>query len=1180
MKSSAAPIELVSVNAATTTSAHTDGTITLTPAERIHLTFGHASAKAIRRLIKTGSIAGLPSKTPHGLDKIGGVNCKGCALGKTTRVRTAPVIPDAYQPTKPLERLDMDLIGPIKTGSKLATNSYILVIVEYYTRYTWVYLLPSKSDASEWIKYHITMLERTYPSHTITTLKSDGGGEFINNELYDYTMSKGINVVLSPPHTAHRNSIVERKNRQLLEMVRTLLISAGLPPIFWELATTYAVLIINRLVRRNGPGITPYEMISGIKPKLKHLKIFGSDCIIYLRKQERDNKMSATAMKCIYVGWYAAYQTHLVYSPETSNIFGTHHVYVINGKFTTPVNVKTKGYNNRNFDTLTAKDIVIDGAYSFKLLSDTIPAIRPTDKGEREADESPTVVTGTIHNDLINYGELGTAVLTNTKDKGTTINCDTIHTTDIPARGDTPESEQAPPAAIETNGNSQTNGSLIDSYSERSNVVVLPKGTVQHRSINRSPTGTTPLQGNNTSTGPVTRSQTRRVLPPRTTKQKQTYTVLTLVPKQIETGTIQVVTRIACNSFAVHKQVVHNTLKQLSTHATLSSISDIHAINNVDTTGTSSCTSTSAPASVKPPTTIKKVYEPRTIKEAQRLPEWESWKAAAAKEIDSQMNNGVWILVPASSVPTNQRPIRSRWIFKVKYNSDSTIDKFKARIVLKGFEQKYGIDYVNTYAPTLHLKSLKLMLAIVAILDLEMVQIDYTTAFLNAPIDENLYMEQPDGFQQLPPNGSTDIKDRLVCRLVKSLYGAKQAPHNWHRMVNTFMLSLGFKPLISDCCVYVKRSGTGKLFIISLYVDDKVICFHKGDIQEWNVLLATIQSKFKIELKGECTWILQMAITRNRDKKTLYLSQQKYVMEVVDRFSYLFDKDDNGKPKIKHRYNPTASKKVQLANDDGEVIQPSQADIKLYQEIIGSLIYAATHTRIDIAQATALLARYTANPQPHHLNAVLRVLEYLHTYSDMALVFRGDTSTNATGTTTGTNHGSSTTGHIKMTVHAYSDADWAGCLDTRRSTTGSIIMLNGNVIHWSSHKQSTVATSSTESEYMALAETAKELKWFNHWLGELLLIVPNEFDLVRPSTIKVDNTAAISLTNTGASHNRTKHIDVRYHFIKEQIANGIINMEWTPTTLQLADLLTKQLPKETFTKLVSQLMVQLSNIKE
>ncbi|MDO9005655.1 MAG: reverse transcriptase domain-containing protein, partial [Aquabacterium sp.] len=706
MTTSTAPIESSSsLNAISTVLTNKDDNGTLTPAERLHLTLGHASANAIRRLIKNGSLEGLPSKTPHGLDKVGGVNCKGCSLGKSTRVRTAPVIPEAYQPSKPLERLDMDLIGPIKTGLKLAVNSYILVIVDCYTRYTWVYLLQRKSDASEWIKYHIAMLERTYPNYVIKTLKSDGGGEFINQELYDYTMAKGINVVLSPPHTSHRNSIVERKNYHLLNVSRSLLVSAGLPPIFWEYAVTYAVLIVNRLVRRNGPGTSPYEMIHGTKPKLKHLKVFGSDAIVYLRKQERDNKMSSTAMRCIYVGWYSAYQTHLIYSPETSNILGTHHVRVINGKFTTPVNIKVKGYNNSNYDKLIGKDVVIEGHYDFKLLSNTIPAIRLTDTSEREAEQSSSVVTGIIHNDLINYGEVGTTGLFNTKDIGTTTSIDdSIQVNDLPTRGVDTQSEATPPADVNTNGSNQTYGSIPTQNVERSNKVLLPRGIVQQRSLTRTPAISTPSTAINTPTIEPN-PQIRRVLPPRAVKFKQTYTALTLVSKEKEAGTDKVATRIACNNFAVHKQVVHHALKQLSIYANSKNSRETYAINSTTTnasTGTEIKTST--PASVSTPTVIKKVYEPRTIKEAQRLPEWDQWKAAAAKEIDSQVNNGVWVLVPASSVPVGQRPIKSRWIFKVKYNADSTIEKFKARVVLKGFEQKYGTDYINTYAPTLHLK--------------------------------------------------------------------------------------------------------------------------------------------------------------------------------------------------------------------------------------------------------------------------------------------------------------------------------------------------------------------------------------------------------------------------------------------------------------------------------------------
>ena len=167
-----------------------------------------------------------------------------------------------------------------------------------------------------------------------------------------------------------------------------------------------------------------------------------------------------------------------------------------------------------------------------------------------------------------------------------------------------------------------------------------------------------------------------------------------------------------------------------------------------------------------------------------------------------------------------------------------------------------------------------------------------------------------------------------------------------------------------------------------------------------------------------------------------------------------------------------------------------------------------------------------------------------------------------------------------MTVSAYSDADWGGDHDTRRSTTGSLIMLNGNIVSWNSTRQHTVATSSTEAEYMALSDTAKDLKWFNSWLSEVLLVVPEEFKLVTPSNINVDNTAAIALTKPGAPHARTKHIDVRYHFVKEKISKGDVSITWTPTTKQLADLLTKRLPTPIFQSLVSQLLHPIDGVSQ
>ena len=1208
-------------------------------AERLHQAFGHASAAALRRLIKSGAVAGLPRGTPHHLDKVGGINCRACALGKLTKAQVANTIPADYLPTKPLECLVMDLIGPVKVGSRLAKNQYILVIVDVFTRYTWIYLLQSKAQTSDWIKYHIEMLERTFPEFKVKHLHADGGTEFQNETMTDFLTKKGLTSTVAPPYTATRNSVVERKNRQLLEMIRCLLVSANLPPVFWEYAAVYAVYIINRLVRRNGPfGTTPFEMLTGKKPKLKHIKVFGSDCVVYLRKEERDNKVTAS-MQGIYIGWYEAHRTHMVYSPETTNVFGTIHVQILEGQFKTPVNVHVKGYNNAVYDALTTKDVSIEGAYNYKLLHNTVSP-RVSRKLDRESGpKEPMYVSVTLNPGYCEFGVPGEASFYDTEPsdgadasmnesvndgvRGGTSDSTSEEKEHAPANvgdeSDTvlPTGAQIIPTEVtisrDINSDMQSalpsSASTVGMVPEPTNIVRLPKGSVEARSRtagtstsslsaklmdNRSTKDTSSTYSANesgdtrkTTSGPIPSRRSTRlqlkmpaipkstnitgraarvptsVQPHRTAKNLPTNTVCKLIKAPTASGTDATYMHVLqVNNFKVQKTQVAQLVAALRHHGRTHSGPSAKKLNvyHVNVTIDPYTGQVNSDLKKGPVVPVGSIVEPSTMNQVMKSKQKAFWLAAARKEIDAQETNGVWALVPASQVPTGLKPIKCRWVFKVKQNADGTIDKYKARVVVKGYEQVPGIDFHDTYAPTLHLKSLKLMLALVAELDLELKQADYTTAFLNAPIEEALYMEQPPGFVRPPPSGSTDHKDRLVCKLLKSLYGTKQAPHNWNKMVHNFMLELGFRPLVSDTCVYVKRSATGRLFIISLYVDDKVIGYHKQDQAEWEALLKKIQGTFKIEVKEECQWILQMAIARDRSQRTLYLSQEKYVRDVVDRFRHLFPAGPDGKPHLRRRLNPTGSTKIEMSGADGTIVPATAEEINLYQQIIGSLMYAATHTRIDIAYVTGLLARYSSNPQPHHFLAALRVLEYLNSHPDLSLVFRG-TSTGSIA-------------DLKLSIQAYSDADWAGCNDTRRSTTGTIILLNGNIIHWNSVKQRTVATSSTEAEYMALADTAKEIKWFNAWLKEVLLVVPQEFELGSPSTIHVDNTAAIALTAPGASHNRTKHIDVRYHFVREQVKAGDLQLVWINTTKQLADLLTKQLPVDTFKGLVSKLMVQ------
>jgi hypothetical protein len=544
------------------------------------------------------------------------------------------------------------------------------------------------------------------------------------------------------------------------------------------------------------------------------------------------------------------------------------------------------------------------------------------------------------------------------------------------------------------------------------------------------------------------------------------------------------------------------------------------------------------------------IPEPRTHKQAKKSLHWSQWDAAMKKEMKSQDEHFTWQLVPASTLPIGKIPIDSRWVLKVKYGSSGEVLKFKARVVAKGFQQVEFEDYFDTFAPTVKMKSIKLLLALVTEQDLELKQIDYVTAFLNADMMETVYMEQPPGFVIAPSNGSTEYKDRLVCKLIKSLYGTKQAPRNWNQKLHKFLLSIGFTNLISDSCVYVKVSRTGRPIIISLYVDDKLIAYHNQDELEWQQLKSAIKHKFSIEDLGDCQWVLQMSIIRDRVNRTTSLSQYQYIKKKLLEFEPVTGKLTSTKNPCKYEHlTPTGPVDSNTGNSP-MIVTPSSEHHQQYREIVGSLLYAATNTRIDIAYITNQLARYVNNPQPHHREAAIHVLRYLTGTADYALKF---TSTGNTQTNTNTSV-------YNVVISAFSDSDWAGCPESRRSTTGYLLFVNGMLIHWCSTRQKTVATSSTEAEYMALSDTAKEIKWFNSWLTEVSILVPNKLALTPPATINVDNSAAISLTAEGAKHARTKHIDVRYHFVKEAVVAGTLVVKWIPTDQQLADLLTKRLP--------------------
>jgi hypothetical protein len=513
--------------------------------------------------------------------------------------------------------------------------------------------------------------------------------------------------------------------------------------------------------------------------------------------------------------------------------------------------------------------------------------------------------------------------------------------------------------------------------------------------------------------------------------------------------------------------------------------------------------------------------DPLTYDNAISSEDAKEWKQAMDEEMEALLSNNTWKLVP---LPSGRKAVGSKWVFKTKLNKDGMIERYKARFCAKGFSQKEGIDYHETFAPVLKYKSLRIVLAIVAIKDYELDQMDVQTAFLNATIKEEVYMKQPRGYEK----GGESI----VCKLNKTLYGTKQASHEWNEELNSFVITVcGFYRCKSDTCVYIKKTKSGNIIIILVFVDDIIISYASQDKFEWQEIKNKFMKKYKMKDMGACEWILGMRVNRDRENKLLYLDQEQYLNKILKQFDMenctVFE-------------TPEELSKLSSSMDEPD---ESTVDLRLYQSIVGALLYGALSTRPDISHAVNIVSRYLGNPNQTHLNAAKRILKYIRGTTKLGLTYDGKSISDKSEL---------------ISIQGYADADWAGDLDNRKSTTGYIILIGKCVVSWLSKKQSTVSLSSAEAEYMAISAATQEILWIRQLLNEITFIQN------QPTLLYIDNQAAIAISENDTHHSRTKHIDIRHHFIRDAIKDNTVKVKWINSQNQLADILTKGLGKLRF----------------
>jgi hypothetical protein len=509
--------------------------------------------------------------------------------------------------------------------------------------------------------------------------------------------------------------------------------------------------------------------------------------------------------------------------------------------------------------------------------------------------------------------------------------------------------------------------------------------------------------------------------------------------------------------------------------------------------------------------------DPLTVREALSRAEADEWRDAILSELDSMDAADVWDLVP---LPDGKTAIGSKFVFRTKYDAQGNVTRRKARLVAQGFTQQYGVDYLETYAPVARFASIRAILSMVAHHDWELDQMDVKSAYLNGVLQEEVYMKQPPQFAKAG-------KEQLVCRLKKSLYGLKQAGRVWNHRIDAVLKKIGFSALFNDACVYVYRRGD-LIVISSLYVDDLLLASNsRARLDQFKAELA---SHFDMEDLGEARFVLGIEIKRNRKARTLHISQGAYIKDILARF---------GLDRCTSVATPMEKGLRLLKATDNDPLALDAQGTRDYQARVGALIYAMQATRPDIAFAVTALSQFCSKPTTQHLQAVTRVFRYLRGTPGHGITYRGEGSTTSTPVLSG-----------------YCDSDWAEDVNDRKSITGYAFMLGNACVSWKAKKQPTQALSSVEAEYMAACEAVKEAMWWRSFLKGI------GYKLTTPTRILSDNQGSIALSKNPGHHDRTKHIDLRHHFVRDRYADGTILLEHVGTQDMAADVLTKALVRE------------------
>jgi hypothetical protein len=520
------------------------------------------------------------------------------------------------------------------------------------------------------------------------------------------------------------------------------------------------------------------------------------------------------------------------------------------------------------------------------------------------------------------------------------------------------------------------------------------------------------------------------------------------------------------------------------------------------------------------------VEEPRSLRAARSTPQWPAWLAAVKAELTAHEKNGTFLSIKA--LPRGRSAIPARWVFKLKRGPNGEVTRYKARLVAKGFRQRASIDFDETFAPTLRSTTFRLLCAFCVRHRLALHQMDVSTAFLVPELDYEIYMNLPE--QDIVDEHLPDFARPKLVRLSKALYGLVNSPRLWYQHLSATLTSMDFAQSVSDPCLWVRPplSPSTSPAAIAIFVDDCAICAPDDEI---GAIKAQLAKRYEMTDGGPISWFLGVHVSRSRS--SISLSQSATIRSLLAEYN-MADARSVSTPADSVLTNTPASGEPPLGQDE------EFWATRPYRALVGSLLYLL-FTRPDIAFAVGQLTRFLANPSRSCWAAALRVLRYLRSTVDLRLTFRREEEDLSQ----------------PAQINIYSDADFAGDKTTRRSCTGYTAIFSGGAISWKSKLQRSVTLSTCEAELVALTSATQEAIWLQTMLRDLFI----DHD---PVIIHEDNAAAIALIRDHRFSERTKHVEIKYFFLREHVADGQIKLVYVETSLNIADIFTKPLGKALF----------------